>query len=292
MGALRDWLLKLGADPKKVDALDGIEKAMPVTFAERMAQRELDDELPDAMSVLRSCIFWAFNPPPDQGDVDPKQVISDSLDQFKTWALALVDRANGEDVAKMIGDAEKAEAAVLKLAREGLAVRKSAGPKSDSATVNDVDVEEIIGDGGDQPSIEDRIGDLEETVAKLTPENIAKAMQKLSKETPPGDGGDAGGDDGDSGDGSGTGETGDGGSQAGKTEPVTKADLEKAAQKIVDDAAKKIQDIESKIEKLGEGGSSQSDDEIAKEESDRVAKAMEAEGFKPEDAKALGGIFN
>jgi hypothetical protein len=294
MGAIRDLLVKtFGADPEKVDAIidADLEKAGPITFAERMAQRELDNELPEAMSVLRSCIFWAFNPPPDAADVDPKKVISESLDQFKTWALSLVDRTSDPvakaEVQEQVDKALDVEKAVVVLAKEGYAARVDANPeapKSDSATVGDVELADIIGTEEVEKADEDRIADLEESVT-----TIAKAVKQLVEKTD----GNGEGDGEGAGDGSGSGSGNEAGDGKGKTETVTKAQLEEKMDEIVNDATEKITELQEQVAKLAEGGSSQREDEIAKaEQKDSIAKAMEAEGFKAEDAAALGGIFN
>jgi hypothetical protein len=64
-----------------------------VTFDELRAQNELDDELPKAFDALRSVVWRAFSPYCDEDEKrDPKDVISTSLDQFKDWAIDLIDR--------------------------------------------------------------------------------------------------------------------------------------------------------------------------------------------------------
>lgn len=108
---------ELAAELDAFEDEDDLAKAMP-TFAERMAQRELDDELPDAMDVLRSTIFRCYSPYPEDGDVDPEAVISDSLDQFKEWCLDLLSRATPEQVAKSIEEADLFEAALGDVAFE------------------------------------------------------------------------------------------------------------------------------------------------------------------------------
>jgi len=84
---------KLGID---VDAVaeeaegEELEKALP-DFDNLIAERELDDELPKAFDALRSVVWRAFAcNEPDAGD--PKAVIKTSLDQFGSWAEAVIDR--------------------------------------------------------------------------------------------------------------------------------------------------------------------------------------------------------
>lgn len=94
VGSVNDSLLKRIAKAVGIsdeELVDVIEKAQP-TFSQRMAERELDDELPEAMSVLRSVVWSAFYPPADGSEVDPRAVIEQSLDEFKSWALDLLDR--------------------------------------------------------------------------------------------------------------------------------------------------------------------------------------------------------
>lgn len=170
---------------------------------------------------------------------------------------------------------------------------KSAGPKSDSGTVEPMDEDQVIG-AEDFEELSDRVADVEEAVSKITPDAIAKAIAKQQEESGGdgnGDGGSDGGDadkggdgDGDAGDGNGSGD-GDGDQSA--------EDLAKQRDKLIDDVIEKVNGIDAKIEKLAQGGSSQGADDI--EKADAKTKATEiwkAEGFSDEDAAALQGIFN
>lgn len=91
---------------KALGLKDDVTKAS--TFAGRMAEREFEDELPDAFSVLRDCVWSAFYPPAD-GTVDAKALVTTSLEEFQVWALELLDAvpvAKREDVAKALGVAD------------------------------------------------------------------------------------------------------------------------------------------------------------------------------------------
>jgi hypothetical protein len=78
----------------------GIAKETP-TFATSMAARELEDELPAAFDVLRSCIWGAFYPYGDQAPADPAVHVAQSLSEFQSWAIDLLGRVGGEDKAKV-----------------------------------------------------------------------------------------------------------------------------------------------------------------------------------------------
>ena len=101
-GFLRKLAEKAGISKEDLDAIEAeeLEKSSP-TFAERMAQRDFEDELPQAFDVLRDAVWSAFYPFDDE-EREPKALISQSLDEFKAWALELLDRVPGADIAKQI----------------------------------------------------------------------------------------------------------------------------------------------------------------------------------------------
>lgn len=120
-GIIRRALAKLlGDDPLAAElAATEVAKGRP-TFAERMAQRDFEDELPDAFDVLRSAIWSAFYPDPGEDNPAPAgELIAQSLDEFKAWA---------GDLLESQGIAKVAEA-----------VEKSGGQTGFGATVDEMD---------------------------------------------------------------------------------------------------------------------------------------------------------
>lgn len=105
-GFLRKLAEKAGISTEDLDAIEAeaLEKSS-VTFAERMAQRDFEDELPQAFDVLRDAVWSAFYPYPENENRSPADLIGQSLDEFKAWALELIERVPGEDIAKQISDA-------------------------------------------------------------------------------------------------------------------------------------------------------------------------------------------
>lgn len=101
-----------GLTDAEIDAIEAAElaKGQP-TFAERMAQRDFEDELPQAFDVLRDAVWSAFYPYPDDDDAEaPKTLIERSLDEFKAWAIDLLERVPAADIAKQLDDpAERIE---------------------------------------------------------------------------------------------------------------------------------------------------------------------------------------
>jgi hypothetical protein len=91
---------KLGIESGPDFELVAIAKETP-TFAASMAARELEDELPAAFDVLRSCIWRAFYPYGDEAPDDPKVHVAQSLGEFQSWAIDLLGRVGGEDKAKV-----------------------------------------------------------------------------------------------------------------------------------------------------------------------------------------------
>lgn len=102
------FLRKLGRQSGMSDedlaALDGLEKASAQTFAGIYAERDLEDELPDAFDALRSSIYRAFNPMPGEDATPPAQLIAQSLDEFKTWVEDTLKEATPEAVQKVRDD--------------------------------------------------------------------------------------------------------------------------------------------------------------------------------------------
>ena len=102
-GFIRKLAERAGISKEDLDAIEAEELAKAQrTFAARMAGRDLDEELPQAMDVLRDVVWSAFYPYNEDDDSDPKALISQSLDEFKAWALELIDRVPGSDIAKSI----------------------------------------------------------------------------------------------------------------------------------------------------------------------------------------------
>lgn len=132
--------------------------AKAATFAEMMAERELDKALPDAFNVLRDAVYRAFYPPPNDPDPrSPEDLISESLDEFKEWALDLVKQAVG-----------KSEAELVELVGE-----KPEGSSEDPATVGDMSWTD---------EEKQRIEKIESALEGLTPEKIAEAVTKAQEE--------------------------------------------------------------------------------------------------------------
>jgi hypothetical protein len=80
------------------------------TFGEIVAQREFDEALPLAFDAFRDAVWGAFFPV-DKESADPKYLISESCDEFKAWALEMLDTApiekgeREEALAKAFGSA-------------------------------------------------------------------------------------------------------------------------------------------------------------------------------------------
>ncbi|WP_297776449.1 XkdF-like putative serine protease domain-containing protein [Mycobacterium sp.] len=92
---------KMGDDDVDDMAAAALLKAsnQPRTFDGILAQRELDQQLPDAQDALRSVIWDAFYPMPDVTAAQSRAALSDSLDQFKDWLLTTFDGAVKPDTA-------------------------------------------------------------------------------------------------------------------------------------------------------------------------------------------------
>lgn len=202
LGVVEEGLLKRIAKKLGIsdEELAEIEKGQ-LTFAARMAERDLDEELPQAMDVLRSTIWGAFYPAPtEENPRDPKELIGQSLDEFKAWALDLLDRVPAADVAKQIEKAGEStpqvptvesmsESEDLKGRIE--AVEKKLGeleiPTADS-------IAEAIAKRQEEAEKAPTVEDLNEAVAKLSTglEQVAADVKKLgeggSAQSPDGDG--------------------------------------------------------------------------------------------------------
>jgi hypothetical protein len=156
--------------PGQDEELEPVAKAMP-TFAELMAQRELDEELPQAFSVLRDSIWRAFTPLPTEleGEREPRDVIEESLQQFGEWALDLLDRL----------PLAKAQEAIFTEA-DRIELAKAADPNDQTSTMED----EMSLTDDDKTEIRAEIAKaIEEKVP--TAEAIAKAVAEASKEPEP-----------------------------------------------------------------------------------------------------------
>jgi hypothetical protein len=104
-GLLHKIAEKVGLSTEEISEL---EKAYSATFSERMAERDFEDELPQAFDILRSVVCGAFYPSPaDANPPDPAQVIADSLDEFKAWALDLLENTPLSKITEQIADAEE-----------------------------------------------------------------------------------------------------------------------------------------------------------------------------------------
>lgn len=92
MGGVNDVLRKigekLGLSAEDMASLDEIEKG--ASFADRMAERDFEDELPQAFDVLRSVVCNAFYPPSDETR-SPSEIIDESLNEFGAWARDLLE---------------------------------------------------------------------------------------------------------------------------------------------------------------------------------------------------------
>lgn len=88
-----------------------VSKAIP-DFSTKIAQEELQDELPKAYWALRDVIWGAYDPAVEATNEERKQVIQDSLVQFGEWCSNLLDRVSVEKraaLAKEIGTVEKTD---------------------------------------------------------------------------------------------------------------------------------------------------------------------------------------
>lgn len=97
---------KLGiADDELPDELLKASADTPPTFAQLIASRELNDELPKAFNALQDSIWYAFYPSSrdSQGEYDPRELVTTSLGEFQEWAVALLDKLNvsGDNAASV-----------------------------------------------------------------------------------------------------------------------------------------------------------------------------------------------
>lgn len=127
-----------------------------VTFGELMAQRELDDELPQAFSALRDSVWRAFNPAPnDDSGRDPAEVIGTSMDEFKEWVVDLLTRVPVSKIEEQIAGTDT----------------DFSGSTEDAPTVSDMSWTD---------EEKDRIEKLEGAVDEL-PEKVAEQVAKAAK---------------------------------------------------------------------------------------------------------------
>lgn len=105
-----------GLSEEDLAELDAPLEKQAVTFAAIMSERTFEDELPDAFDALRSSVWRAFCPMDPSNAPDPKDSIAQSLEEFKQWALELLDTGPAE--VKKLGDhlaeQDEADAALAK----------------------------------------------------------------------------------------------------------------------------------------------------------------------------------
>ena len=152
-----------------------VEKALP-TFGTLIAQRELEDELPQAFSALREVTWRAFSPPPDDEDADPRATIETSLDEFKQWALDLLDRVSPLEKAdrdltlrKELGDPPE-ECATLP-EDMGLTPEETQRLEKLEQAIAKIASPDDKGDGEKtEPTMDERLASIEERIEKMVPD--------------------------------------------------------------------------------------------------------------------------
>lgn len=207
------------------------------TFGEIVAQREFDEALPLAFDAFRDAVWGAFFPI-DKESADPKSLISESCDEFKAWALEMLDTA----------PIEKGE-------REA-ALAKAFGAAPDGSTPHTP----TFGEDTMTDETKERFEKLEKAQTEM-----AEGITKLTE---------------------GVGEI----AKAVKTEP--EAPTLEGVTKELGDIATLVKGLGEKVEKLGEGGSSQTEttqtSEVTKTDTEVVAKAFKDKGVNPALAGVLG----
>jgi hypothetical protein len=93
-----------GMPEDEISVLDELEKSSAQTFAGIYAERDLEDELPDAFDALRSSIYRAFNPMPGEDGPAPAELIAQSLDEFKAWVEATLKEATTPEAVQKVRD--------------------------------------------------------------------------------------------------------------------------------------------------------------------------------------------
>ena len=213
------------------EEVSDLEKANR-TFGEIIAQREFDKALPEAFDAFRDAVWSAFFPAPGEDGHDPTALISESCDEFKSWALDMLDQV----------PVEKAERA------EALGV----DPDGSSAQIPTFESEDT--DMGLTEQETKRIEKLESDL-KTVGEGVTKLLEKAEAE-----------------------ET---------EETPTVEDVKKELGEVGD----LVKSLGEKVEKLGEGGSSQAEAPTTPEDvqkSEAVKKSFEEAGVKP----GLAGVLN
>ncbi|HYQ12163.1 MAG TPA: XkdF-like putative serine protease domain-containing protein [Solirubrobacterales bacterium] len=223
-----DVLVKRGDLPAEV-----VEKS-DRTFGEIVAQREFDEALPLAFDAFRDAVWGAFFPI-DKDSADPKTLISESCDEFKAWALEMLDTVPVEKTER-----EEALAKAFGAAPDG---STPPTPTFGEDTMTDAETKERF------EKLEKTQADLAEGITKLTDgvADIAKAVK-----------------------------------------PEPEAPTVEDVKKELGDVATLVKALGEKVEKLGEGDSSQTDgskdtDPVTPEE---ITKSFEAAGLDPD----LAGI--
>lgn len=172
-----DKLKAKGMSDKQAMAMSRQSLKKAQTFGELMAQREFDDALPEAFNAFRSAVSYAFFPPLGETP-DPVALISESCDEFKTWALGMLDSVP-------VQKAERAEALGVELTPEGSV--NDSSTKDGEMTLTDSERAEF---DGLKKQVEDLPGKVTAELAKAlggkvddadpTPESIAKAIKDLN----------------------------------------------------------------------------------------------------------------
>lgn len=163
---LRKIAEKVGLKPEEIEAINAEVAKADQTFGEIIAQREFDKALPDAFEAFRDAVWRAFFPPPNaEGGRDAVALISESCDEFKAWALDMLDQVPVEK-------AERAEALGVELDPEGST--QPASTKDGDMALTDSERQEL-------DSLKKEVADLP---GKVTAE-LAKALGGNAAEEKP-----------------------------------------------------------------------------------------------------------
>lgn len=156
---------KVGLKPEEIEAINKADR----TFGEIIAQRDFDKALPEAFSAFRDAVSYAFFPPPDS-EGDPVALISESCDEFKAWALDMLDKVPVEK-------AERAEALGVELDPEG---------STQPASTKDGDMALTEQENARLEKIEQAVADLDpDTISKAFATNLAKALGAPAEDETP-----------------------------------------------------------------------------------------------------------
>jgi Putative phage serine protease XkdF len=179
-GLIRKIAEKVGLSKEEIEAINADVEKADQTFGEIIARREFEDALPEAFNAFREAVSRAFFPPPDS-DGDPVALISESCDEFKSWALEMLEKVPVEK-------AERAKALGVELPPEGSTALP--GTTDSEMGLSETERKEFDGLKKQVDELPEKVaGEFASQLAKAlggktadedpTPESIAKAIKDL-----------------------------------------------------------------------------------------------------------------